>query len=76
MDKLLRRFSSERARKIRTYLAFFFLIGSIIGWPLSALTVAKGEPQFVLGLSWLAIAITAWDVLTTSQVYEEDDSAS
>lgn len=35
------------------------------------LTLAKDEPPFVLGLSWLAIILTAWDILTTSQVHEE-----
>lgn len=35
------------------------------------LTWAKEEPPFVLGLSWLAIILTAWDILTTSQVHEE-----
>lgn len=43
----------------------------MIGWPLSALTWAKDEPQFVLGLSWLAITLTALDLLTSSQVHEE-----
>lgn len=47
------------------------LIGSVIGWPVSALTVAKGEPPFVLGLSWLAIILTSADLLSTSQVHEE-----
>lgn len=47
------------------------LIVSLIGWPVSALTFAKDEPQFVLGLSWLAIAITALDMLSTSDVHAE-----
>lgn len=72
MERLLKGLSSPRAKKIRTYVAVGSFVGSLIGWPISALTVAKDEPQFVLGLSWLAIMITAWDVLTTSQVYEEN----
>lgn len=59
------------SRKIRTYAAWVLLVGSCIGWPLSTLTWAKDEPRFVLGLSWLAIVLTAWDILTTSQVHEE-----
>lgn len=43
----------------------------MIGWPVSALTVAANEPPFVLGLSWLAIILTSVDLLTTSQVHEE-----
>ena len=35
------------------------------------LTWAQDEPPFVLSLSWLAIVLTAWDILTTSQVHEE-----
>ncbi len=35
------------------------------------LTVAKGEPPFVLSLSWLAILIEAASLLTASQVHEE-----
>lgn len=58
-------------RRARTILAWSLVGGGCIGWPLSALTVAKAEPQFVLGLSWLAIILTALDLLTSSQVHEE-----
>lgn len=40
------------------------------------LTWAKDEPPFVLSLSWLAIVLTAWDILTTSQVHEEQADQS
>lgn len=52
-------------------LAWVLLVGSLIGWPMSALVWARDEPQFVLGLSWLAITITALDLLTTSRVHRE-----
>lgn len=58
-------------RRARTVLAWLLLIGSIVGWPLSALWWARDEPRFVLGLSWLAIIMTSADLLTTSQVHEE-----
>jgi hypothetical protein len=58
-------------RRARTVAAWVLLIGSIIGWPLSSLTWARGEPPFVLGLSWLAIILTSADLLATSQVHEE-----
>lgn len=48
--------------------AWVLLIGSLIGWPLSAFTWAKHEPQFILGLSWLAIILTAVDILGTQDV--------
>lgn len=64
--------SNVRARIIG---AWVLLIASIIGWPVSALTFAKDEPQFILGLSWLAITLTALDILGTQDVREqhEDD---
>ena len=45
----------------------------MIGWPASALTVAKGEPQFILGLSWIAITLTALDVAATTDVRNEQE---
>jgi len=57
-------------------LAIAMLIGSLIGWPLTALTVAKDEPQVVLALSWIAIILTAVDGLWVAQVDEKNDDAS
>jgi uncharacterized membrane protein YfcA len=54
--------------KVRIAAAWVLLVGSIIGWPVTALTVAREEPQFVLGLSWLAIILTAVDILSTTDV--------
>lgn len=62
---------SPRMRRYRTWAAWVLLIGSIIGWPVSALTVFRDEPQGILGLSWLAIVLTATDLLTSSQVAED-----
>lgn len=62
---------SQGWRRGRTVLAWALLLGSLIGWPLSAFTLARGEPQFILALSWLAITLTAMDLLTSSQVHEE-----
>jgi uncharacterized membrane protein YfcA len=59
------------ARRARTVAAWCLLAGSAIGWPVSALTVARDEPQFVLGLSWLAIILASAELLTSSQVHEE-----
>jgi hypothetical protein len=52
----------------RVKAAKCLVVVSLIGWPLSALTVAADEPQFVLGLSWLAITLTAVDVWMTTDV--------
>lgn len=64
-----------REPRLRIWAAFVLLVVSLVGWPISALTVARHEPQFVLGLSWLAITITALDVLATTDVrrQQEDD---
>lgn len=60
-----------RFRRARTVAAWALLVGALIGWPLTQLTIAKDEPPFTLGLSWLAIILTAADLLSTSQVHEE-----
>jgi ribose/xylose/arabinose/galactoside ABC-type transport system permease subunit len=62
---------SQRARRARVIIAWTLLIAATIGWPLSMLTVAKNEPPFVLSLSWLAIILAAAELLTASQVHEE-----
>lgn len=59
--------------RARLVVAWILLVGSVIGWPLSALTVARREPQFVLGLSWLAIILTALDLLATTDVRRQAD---
>ena len=61
-------------KRAEVTLAWVLLIGSLIGWPLSALTVAKSEPPFILGLSWLAITLTAMDLLKSSRVHRDVDS--
>lgn len=58
----------------RRKLAWLMLIGSSIGWPVSAFWLAKEEPQFVLGLSFLAIILTALDMIWTAEVKEDNES--
>ena len=57
--------------KLEVGLAWILLVGSLLGWPLSAVWWAKDEPPFVLGLSWLAITLTALDLLKTSRVHKD-----
>lgn len=54
--------------KARVIAAWILLIGALIAWPLTQLTIAREEPPFTLGLSWLAIILTALDLLSTNQV--------
>lgn len=56
--------------------AWVLLVGALIGWPVSMLTLARQEPPFVLSLSWLAIVIEAASLLTSSQVHENQDESS
>jgi hypothetical protein len=58
-------------RRARTIAAWILLVGAIIGWPTTALTVFRDEPQGILGLSFLAIILEAASLLTSSQVHEE-----
>lgn len=44
-----------RNQKFRLTLGWIFFAGGLILWPLSAFTWAKEEPQFVLGLSFMAL---------------------
>lgn len=50
-------------------LAWVLLIASAIGWPTSMLFT--DEPPFILSLSWLAIVLTAADMLWTAQIEEK-----
>lgn len=62
--------------KARIWLAWVLLAGSLVGWPLSMVTFAKTEPPFVLSLSWLAITLTALDILQTTDVRKEQEDES
>ena len=59
--------------RVEVVFAWVLLVGSLVGWPLSALTVARGEPPFILALSWIAITLTAADLLKTSRVHRDQD---
>jgi uncharacterized membrane protein YfcA len=60
----------------RRRIALILLVASLIGWPLSAFTFARGEPQFILGLSWLAITLTCADIASTTDVRVEVDEGA
>lgn len=57
----------------RRRIALVGVVVTLVGWPLSAFTWASGEPQFVLGLSWLAITLTMLDIAATTDVRTEQD---
>lgn len=55
----------------RVKFAWVLLWVTLINIPLSLAWYAKDEPPVILVLSWLAIAISAWDVLMTSKVKDD-----
>lgn len=59
--------------KVRVKAAWILFILCILGWPISALTWAKEEPPFILGLSWMALAITALDIVATTDVRKKEE---
>lgn len=63
--------TQQRGRRARVLVAWVLLVGSLVAWPVAALWLARDEPRFVLGLSFLAIIIEAANLLTASQVHEE-----
>lgn len=67
----------ERAKpmvKFRLVLAWGLLIASLAGWAGSlAGWWFADEPIGVLSLSWFAITITAWDVISTTDVRHKQE---
>jgi uncharacterized membrane protein YfcA len=60
-------------KSVEVGFGILLLVGSLIGWPLTALTVAKDEPQFILALSWLAITLTAYDILKSARIHKDQE---
>jgi hypothetical protein len=58
---------------VRRRGALVLLVLVVVGWPVSALTFARGEPPTTLALSWLAILLTAVDILSTSDVRAQQE---
>lgn len=59
--------------KWRVRAAWALLAVTLVAWPVSALTVAKEEPQFVLGLSFLAIVVTCLDVVSSADIRKKQE---
>lgn len=59
--------------KARVYGAWVLLALCAVGWPLSLVTFAQNEPPFVLSLSWLALILTAVDILSTNDVRKQQE---
>lgn len=59
---------------MRRALAWVLIVTCLVGWPGSIMWWARSEPVFVLSLSWLALILTAVDMLFTAQVKESKDA--
>lgn len=57
----------------RVRFAWTILSLCVVGWPTTALTIFKNEPQGILGLSWIALILTAVDILITTDVRREQE---
>lgn len=61
----------------RVRFAAILLAAVLFGWPTTAALQAMGFPIFeqtMLALSWIAPALTALDLLFTSQLHEKRDA--
>jgi hypothetical protein len=67
--------TQELANRVLVGFAWLCLVCSILGWPVSALTVARDEPPFVLGLSWFAIIQGSFIFLVQAYVKKNQDEA-
>lgn len=65
--------NQKKVKKAETLLGWFLLIGSIVICPIALKTFAKEEPPFIVVLSCLALTLTAWDIVKTSRVNEEQE---
>lgn len=66
-----RKYPHKDWRAVRTLCAWLVIDAVLVNWPLSMITYASEEPPLILSLSWLALLIEAFSLLTASQVHEE-----
>lgn len=59
--------------KLRVGLAWTLLVVSVVGWPVTAIFFSKYIQQVILGLSWIALIISALGVLATTDVRKQQE---
>lgn len=57
--------------RARAVVARVTAIIATVAWPVTQFTIARDEPPFTLGLSWLAIILTLADLSATTDVREK-----
>jgi hypothetical protein len=60
LDKIEEMIFADGLAQVTAWILF---IGGIIAWPITAKTMFKHEPQGILGLSFLAIIYTGYQIL-------------
>jgi hypothetical protein len=60
----------------RARVARWAALLSLVAWPVSQATIARHEPPFILGLSWLAIILTFTDLAATTDVREHSEEST
>jgi hypothetical protein len=58
---------------LRLVLAWTLLIGADSGQPMTAMTIARGEPQFILGLSWMALMLEGFNGVQIASDRKKED---
>lgn len=67
MRKLLKAIAAKSTSpQAQVNISWFIIISSFIGWPLTAVTVAKNEPFVILSISWLALIYAGYSSLVTA----------
>lgn len=64
MGTVVKKLMSPKGQEIASW---FIIISSLIGWPVSALTIAKDEPLIILSISWLALIYSGYSALVAAQ---------
>lgn len=65
----------------RVKLAWALLASSLIGWPATHVLMLVTKPpdasswvfHVLLAISWLALVLTCWDIVNTSNVREQQE---
>lgn len=65
--------SRVRDPRVRLTFAWALLALCVVGWPLSMVTFARGEPPTVLCLSWAAMIIAALNIVATVDVRKQQE---
>jgi hypothetical protein len=72
----LPRATRRSAADVTVRLSWAVLAVCVIAWPVTSLTVFRGEPQGVLGLSWVALILSAANTILTAIVNRKTDGTS